>query len=129
MTKKQQVSSKVKPKKELKIDLDTLTKLPRKELIDVYQKNDAMSIWTDYDIKPEYQNNRAVWAASKGSGKPVKKSIFAVYRRKLASGREVGFMYCQITARDFFNNVITQLSKLSGLKNLYLPGIILSTRT
>lgn len=99
---------KQKQTKTLKIDLDTLTKLPRKELIDVYQKNDAMSIWTDYNIRPEYQNNRAVWAASSASGKAVKKSIFSVYRQKLVTGREVAFMYCQITSYDYFGNELSQ---------------------
>ena len=87
----------------LQIDLDAAAKCPSDKLVKCYQDGDAMDIWIDYNIKPEYQNNRRIWAASKGSGNKVKHSIFAMYRRKTPIG-EFLFFYDSISTKDFFGN-------------------------
>lgn len=87
----------------LQIDLDSAAKCPSDKLVKCYEDAGAMDSWVDYNIKPEYQNNRRIWAASKGSGNKVKHSIFAMYRRKTPRG-EFLFFYDSISTKDYFGN-------------------------
>ena len=62
-----------------------------------------MDIWVEYNMRAEYQNNRRIWAASKGSHNKVKHSIFALYRRKVGRN-EYLFFYDSISTKDYFGN-------------------------
>ena len=91
----------------LNIDLDAAAKCPSDALIKCYQDVGAMDGWIDYDIKPEFVNNRRIWSASKGSGNAVRHSIFALYRRKVGRN-EYLFAYDSISTKDYFgNNLMT----------------------
>ena len=87
----------------LEIDLDKAAHCPSEKLIQCYESAGAMDTWIDYNIKPEYQNNRRIWAASKGSGNKVKHSIFALYRRKVGKNEHL-FFYDSISTKDYFGN-------------------------
>ena len=95
--------TKQKQTTKLEIDLDAAAKCPSDKLVKCYQDADAMNIWVEYNIRAEYQNNRRIWAASKGSGNKVKHSIFALYRRKVGRS-EYLFFYDSIRTKDFFGN-------------------------
>jgi hypothetical protein len=97
------MTTKQKQTTKLEIDLDAAAKCPSDALIKCYQDADAMDTWIDYNIKPEYQNNRRIWAASKGSGNKVKHSIFALYRLKVGRN-EYLFFYDSISTKDYFGN-------------------------
>ena len=91
----------------LEIDLDKAAHCPSDALVKCYTDADAMNGWIDYNIKPEFVNNRRIWAASKGSGNKVRHSIFALYRRKIGRSESL-FMYDSISTKDYFgNNLMT----------------------
>ena len=62
-----------------------------------------MDTWVDFNILPAYQNNRRIWSASKGSGNPVRHSIFSLYRRKIGKSDDL-FAYDSISTKDYFGN-------------------------
>jgi hypothetical protein len=100
MTKQKQVQ-------QIKIDLDKDCISPRKEIVDAYEKNGATNTWTDKDIKPEYRANLRIHAASKGSGKPIVKKIFTLYRKRLANGTEWLIFHISLATKDTWGNTLS----------------------
>jgi hypothetical protein len=105
---------KQKQVQQIKINLETDTISPPKLLVDSYEKAGANDIWVDFDIKPEFQNNRRIHAASRGSGNKISKKIFTLYRKRLANGSEWLIFHISLATKDHWGNNL-EMPLLLGL--------------
>lgn len=95
--------SKPKEQKQISIDLDQIFN-PNPKLVQTYEDAKATHIWFDKDSRPEYNNEKRIFAAAKASKKPVKHNIFALYRKQVGSGKEYCYFFDHMVAKDYFSN-------------------------
>jgi hypothetical protein len=72
--------TKTESKEQISIDLDTILN-PNPGLIQTYADANAERMWWEKDTRPEYVNEKRIFAAAKASKKPIKHNIFCAIQK------------------------------------------------
>ncbi len=74
----------------LKINLDEV-KNPHKDIEAAYKNANALHMWIDKDLKPEYINEQRIFNATSALKKGIKHKITALYRKVVGKKEYVFF--------------------------------------